>query len=230
MTKIRNALEHKDAETLFQSVLTDMTAIKVALDSAKTLTDELRADHATFKTVIDELKTTLNTVLSGLGGDYLDNLASLAIAADTVGVAHLAIEFHINGAEYAIDGGDLVMAGDNIPTLKYGAFAFEVGVNGTVDIVPATANGTGYTSSVLALAGLPAVAADHTRLGTLVVQNGSAGNFEPGVTALNATDITSTFANAVPFSGVLPSAVGSSTPATITAPAQTAVGDLETEY
>lgn len=207
MTAIRNALEHKDAESLFMSVLTDLTALKAAVDSAKTLNDSL--------------KSTLNTLLTNLGGDYLDSNAALAIGSTKANVANGAFQFHINGVEYnkaAVTAGT-ALSGDDVPQNKYGAWALDIAANGSITIVPASANATGYTSAVLAAAGLPAVASDKVRMGYVTAMN-SAAVFSPGTTELDAATVTEAYNDATPFSGVLPS--------TVSAANQTAVGDLET--
>ncbi len=67
--------------------------------------------------------------------------------------------------------------------------AFEIGVNGTVDAVEATANSTGYASAALAVAGLPAVATDHARMGYVTAMK-SDGAFTFGTTDLNAANTT----------------------------------------
>lgn len=209
MTKIRNALEHKDAEALFVSVLADITALKTAVDSAKALNDSL--------------KSTLNSLITNLGSDYLDSSAGLAIGSTKPNVSTIAFQFHINGVEYnkaAVTAGT-ALAGDDVPQNKYGAWALDIGINGTIDIVPATANGTGYSSAVLASGALPAVEADHVRLGFVTAMN-SAAVFDPGTTELDAATVAEVYTSATPFSSILPSVVSVAD--------QTAVGDLTTEY
>ena len=229
MADIRDAMAHKELEALFKSVLSDLEKLKDAVDSAKTLTDELRADHATFKTVVDDIKTAANGVISGLSGDYLDSSAALAIGSTKPNVANGAFQFHINGVEYnkAADTAGVALSGDEVPQSKFGAWALDIAANGIITIVPATDNATGYDSAVLAAAGLPAVAVDKVRMGYCTATN-SAAAFAPGTTDLDNENVTDAYTNATPFSGVLPSPVATSTPAAITAPAQTAVGTLTT--
>jgi hypothetical protein len=86
------------------------------------------------------------------------------------------------------------LAGADIPEDKYGAWALDIGTDGTIDITPATDNATGYDSSALALAGLPAVAANHVRIGTVTAMK-SDGVFDPGTTDLDAANTTVAYAN-----------------------------------
>lgn len=59
----------KDVVMILRSILTDLTALKTAVDSQKTLLDELHDDHATYKAVVDELKTWAQTLGAKLNAD-----------------------------------------------------------------------------------------------------------------------------------------------------------------
>ena len=204
---IRDVLQHREIGLAFQSVLADLEKLKTAVDTGKTLNDSLKA--------------TLNSLLAGLGGDYLDSTTTLAIGSDAFSVSNIAFQFHINGVEYnkAADAAGTALSGDDIPQNKYGAWAFDIAANGTITVVPATDNATGYTTAVLAAAGLPVVAADKVRMGYVTAMN-SAAVFVPGTTELSTATVTEAYTSATPFSGVLPWAV--------TAADQTAVGVLTT--
>ena len=132
------------------------------------------------------VKTLINAMRAMMIGDTLDGETGLALGSTKPNVANIAFDFHINGKEYskaAVSGGT-VLAGDNIPQNLYGAWALDIGINKTIDITPATANATGYASAILALAGIPAVAADHIRMGTVSVIKTDAV-FIPGTTDLD---------------------------------------------
>ncbi len=108
------------------------------------------------------------------------------------------------------------LSGDNVPEDTYGAWRLEIGDDDTVDIVPATDNATGYASAELAIAGLPAVSADHASLGVVTAMN-DVGAFQPGVTSLSDGDVTATYTDADTLFEEIGSAVASSTPETLTA-------------
>lgn len=219
----------KDRETVLKSLLTDVEALKDAVNSLITMASELGTDHGTFKTVVDDLKTAVNGVINGLGGDYLDNAATLAEGSTPANVATAAVEYHVNGVEYskaAVTAGT-ALSGDNVPQNKYGAWALDIGADGTIDITPAADNATGYDSAVLAAAGLPAVAADHVRLGYVTAMK-SDGVFDPGTTSLADAAVTEAYTDATPYSGVMPTAVSSSSPAALSASAPSSVS-LQTE-
>ena len=136
-----------------------------------TAINEMITDHATQRTVIADTKTLVNAIRAQLVGDYLDEAPGLDIGSTKPNVLNTAFEFHVNGDSYtkAAVAAGTALAGDNIPQSLYGAFALDIGINKTVDIIPAADNATGYASAVLALVGIPAVGADHLRMGTVSV-------------------------------------------------------------
>lgn len=231
MSKIFEGATHNPLalEQVLRSLLTDLTSLKTAGDTENTAVDELIADHATFKAVVDDIKTLVNDIRAKVLGDYLDTATGMGIGSTPQNVANTAFEFHVNGKEYtkAAVAAGTALSGDDLPTAKTGAWALDIGVNGTVDITPATDNATGYASSVLALAAIPAVATDHVRMGTVAVANATGTDFVPGTTALDAANITDTYADGTAGLQV-GSAVATSSPATLSASAPTAIGTLET--
>lgn len=220
--------------TLSTELRTDHATFKTAADQTetlieelhddaatqKTLNDELIADHATFKTVCDDLKTLANDIRAKLQGDYIITTPTLAIGSTTTAVSNVAFDYLVNGAPYAKAA---VAAGtapgnDVVPTGTYGAVAFDIGTDGTIVAVEATDNATGYASAALAAAGLPAVAADHARMG-YVTASKSDGAFTFGTTALNAANTTVAYTNGTSAFSAIGAAVATSAPATLTATA-----------
>jgi hypothetical protein len=219
---------YADATELLTAFLTDVTAIKTAADTQKTAIDELIDDHATFKTVVDALKTLVNDLRAKLLGDYVDGATVLAIGSEATGVAYGAFDYHINGKEYSlsVDSAGVALSGAVVPDAKAGAWALEVDAAGTVSIVEAPANATGYASEAAAVAALPAQTDDKARLGTVSVLM-SGGTFTPGTTELSAVTVShATFTDATPLLTTIGSAVSSSSPATLTASKPTATGSL----
>ncbi len=133
------------------------------------LINELRSDAATSNTMADDTKTLVNQIRTSLLDDYLDSAAGLAIGSTKPNVANIEFDFHLAGVEYnkTINAVGTALSGDDVPQSLYGGWALDIGANKTIDITPAAANGTGYASAVAAIAGIPAVAADHVRLGTV---------------------------------------------------------------
>lgn len=141
--------------------------------------------------------TLVNDIRAKLKGDYLLSKPTLAIGSTTTAVSSVAFDFIINGVKYAKAA---VAAGtapgnDVVPEDKYGAVAFDIGINGTIDAVEAPANATGYTTAALAAAALPAVAADHARMGYVTAMK-SDGAFTFGTTDLNAANTTVAYTDA----------------------------------
>ena len=131
--------------------------------------------------------------------DHVLTTPTLAVGSNTDDVSSVAFNFVINGVAYAKAA---VTAGtgtgnDLIPEDKYGAVAFDIGANGTIDTIEAGDNATGYDSAVLAIAGLAAAATDHVRIGNVTVMD-SEGNFQFGTDALSGSDVTEVYYSTIP--------------------------------
>ena len=81
---------------------------------------------------------------------------------------------------------------DVIPAGKYGAIALDVGADLVVHTIEATDNATGYTSEIFARDGLPDVAENHVRMGTVNISK-SDGDFTCGLTSLSAINVRTVF-------------------------------------
>jgi hypothetical protein len=128
-------------------------------------------------------RTSLPTLLSGPTG--------LGIGTTLTAVKNDAFFYTIAGVNYlcAANAAGTAPGNDVIPVNHYGAVAFDIGADGTIDVIEAAANSTGYDTEALALAGLAAVAAGHRRMGTITAISTS-GSFTFGTTALNAANKT----------------------------------------
>jgi hypothetical protein len=126
--------------------------------------------------------------------------AALAIGGTATNVYNGAFTFDIGGTGYAktATAAGTAPGNDVIPSGKYGAVAFDIGADGTIDVVEATANATGYASAVLAVAGLPAVEAAHTRMG-YVTATKSDGDFTFGTTELSAANTTVAYTSSTAY-------------------------------
>ena len=145
----------------------------------------------------NNLKTLVNDIRSKLQGDYILTSPALAIGSTTQNVANGAFDFTVNGKPYkkaAVTAGT-APGNDVIPQSKYGAVALDIGADGTIDVIEAGDNATGYTTAALAIAGVAAVAADHARMG-YVTATKSDGAFTFGTTALNAANTTVAYTEA----------------------------------
>lgn len=209
--KIAQGWGKGDLETMLDAFLTDITAQKV-------ITDELHDDHATFITVVTALKTLVNDLRNSLIGDGLVSLPVLAVGSTADLIANAVFDFQINGVRYtkAVDAVGVEPGNDVVPQNKYGAVAFDIGSNLTIDVIEAAANATGYTSAALAIAGIPATAADHVRCGTVTVIK-SDGAFTFGTTEFSAANVTDVFTDASTVFAGLGAVVASSAPGTLSA-------------
>ena len=104
--------------------------------------------------------------------------------------------YMINGVMYYVASAETAPV-DTVPINKYGAWALEVGTNGTIDEIGAAANTTGYASAALAVAGLPAVQTDHARLGYATVIHTGA-DFVGGTTEWTTAGVTEVYTDLLP--------------------------------
>ena len=153
---------------------------KVFIEKGYTLDqwlDELRAVQVEIKALVNVIKASFTVGLM--------SKPTLAIGSTVQNVSNVAFFYMVNGAIYAktADAVGVAPGNDVIPDGKFGAVALDIGVNGTIDVIEASANATGYDSAALAVAGLPAVEADHVRIGTVTASDtGEAFTF--GTTSL----------------------------------------------
>ena len=194
-----------------ESLVKVLKSMDTEIDALRTLANELRTDHATFKSVTD-------STVAALTGDYVLTSPDLAIGSTATAVSNAAFNYLINGTLYykAAVAAGTAPGNDVVPQGKFGAVAFDIGTDGTIDAVEATANATGYASAALAAAALPAVAADHARMG-YVTATKSDGAFTFGSTELGAANTTVAYTSST---GVF-AAISGAAPATLTAAAVT---------
>ncbi len=137
------------------------------------------------------IKTLVNDIRSTLKGNYPVTKTGLAIGSNKDDVANGAFDFTIDGVRYskgAITTGT-APGDDVVPQDLYGAVAFDIGVNGTVDAIEAADNATGYATAALAIAGVPDAATSHARMGTVTAIS-TVGTFTFGTTLLDAANTT----------------------------------------
>ena len=139
--------------------------------------------------------------------DFVLTTPTLAIGSTTTSVSTVAFTYVINGVAYAkvavADG--TAPGNDVIVATKYGAVAFDIGANGTIDAIEATDQAAQqFTTAALAIAAVPACASDHVRLG-YVTASKSDGTFTFGAggTALNAANTTVAYTSTIPAYDVM---------------------------
>lgn len=181
---------------------------KVFVEKGYTLGDWLDE----LRTVVSDVKDLANAIKASFTSGLL-SAPSLAIGSTVQNVATGAFYYMVNGAIYAKAAVAVGTAPGNdiVPQSKYGAIALDIGINGTIDVIEASANVTGYDSAILALAGLPAAESGHVRIGTVTATK-SDGAFTFGTTALNAANSTVAYADGSFGMTVGGSAVSSSLP------------------
>lgn len=141
--------------------------------------------------------TSFTVALIGANDPIRFTDPDLAIGSTPANVSTIAFNYWIGYTQYtkAAVAAGTALSGANLPTAKTGAWALDIGTDGTIDITPAADNVTGYASATLALAGIPAVANMHQRIGTVTVANTSGADFIPGTTNLDAVGIAAIYAD-----------------------------------
>lgn len=135
--------------------------------------------------------TTFGTDFTQVATLGMTTTAALAIGTTLTNIAYGLFSYFVAGVGYskpALAAG-VAPGTDVIPMGKYGAVALDIGADNAVDVISATGNAAGYTTALLAIAGIPAAAAGHVRMGTVTAMK-SDGAFTFGTTALNATNTT----------------------------------------
>jgi hypothetical protein len=146
---------------------------------------------------LQNVRDLVNDIVTKMTGNYVIGVPALAIGSTPTAVATAAFDYMIGGKLYskaAVTAGT-APGNDVVPQALYGAVALDIGADGTLDAVEATANATGYASAALAVAGLPAAAAGHARVGWVTATK-SDGAFTFGTTALNAANSTVAYTDA----------------------------------
>ncbi len=150
------------------------------------------------------VKNVIAAIIDSLQGSFNVSLPALAKGSTDQNVANVAFDYTVDGIRYtkaAIAAGT-APGNDVIPEDLYGAVALDIGVNGTVDIIEAPNNSVGYATAALAVAGLPAKAASHARMGTVTAMKDN-GAFTFGTTALDAANTTVAYIDGdTPFSSI----------------------------
>ena len=160
-------------------VLNPIALQKVFIERGYTLDewlDELRLVVSDTMTLANALKASFTAGLMSAPG--------LAIGSgDKTAVANALFYYMIAGTIYAkaADGAGTEPGNDVIPDGKFGACAFDIGIDGTIHAVEAALNSTGYDSALLAIAGIPAVASAHVRMGTVTAKDTGAAFTFAGV-------------------------------------------------
>ena len=125
--------------------------------------------------------------------------AGLAIGSTASQVSNVAFSYIISDKVYSktATAAGTAPGDDVIPATKYGAVAFDIGSDGTIDAVEAYANVVGYATAAIASASLPKVADGHIRMG-YVTATKSDGAFTFGTTSLVAANTTVAYTDSTP--------------------------------
>lgn len=133
---------------------------------------------------VNEMRTDSNAL-----SDKILSTPTLAVGSDATQVGHLGFVFNVGGTMYfkaANATGVTLTTVVTLPASVYGAVAFDISTDLTVDSINATGLTTGYTNATLAIAAIPSVATNHIRMGYITIINSTAA-FTLGATLSKAT-------------------------------------------
>lgn len=127
--------------------------------------------------------------------------AALGIGTTNTNVANGAFTFDIAGTGYAKTATAAGTAFNAITTVqnKYGAQAFDIGADGTIDPISGTNIATGFNTAAEAAADLPEVAAAHVRMGYVTVMRSNIAGFVWGTTALSDAETTEAYTSSTAY-------------------------------
>jgi len=129
------------------------------------------------------------------GKAYWITAPGLAIGvSDTAKVKSSTFVYKTNDSDYTYNAAaaETALSGDTIPQSKYGAWRLEIDADGTISIVEADDNATGYPTAAQAIQGLAIESCENACMGFVTVINTS-GTFIPGTTSLSASGVTDTY-------------------------------------
>lgn len=112
------------------------------------------------------------------------SLQGLGRGSTDTAVANGAFKFSVNGvpeAKAAVTTGTAVTA-QTVPADKWASYAFDIATGGTITMLPAALNTTGYTTEALAIAAVPSRVTAKARMGYITVKTAA------GLAWIGATD------------------------------------------
>lgn len=132
---------------------------------------------------------------------------TLVIGSTATKVGFSAFTYKINGYAYSKSAGEITLSGDTIPQNLYGAYGFKIDVDGTIELVEATDNATGYATPAKAVEDLEQADSDSVYIGYITVKSTDSGGFIPGTTSLSDSAVTDTYTDGDPNLRAIPEAI-----------------------
>lgn len=108
-------------------------------------------------------------------------------------VANSAFSYRIQNYSYSKAAAETALSGDTVPQNKYGAWRLEIDTDGTVSIVEAGDNATGYDTAAKAVEGIANESNANACMGYVTAMSTASGGFVPGTTLLSAAEVTDTY-------------------------------------
>jgi hypothetical protein len=178
-------------QKVLNAMYTEITALRTLANASKTLVNDIRTKLTAF---------VANGMLSSAG---------LVIGSTPANVATVEFLYTISGVVYskAAVAAGTAPGNDVIVQAKYGAVAFDIGADGTIDVIEATNQAAAqFTTAVAAIAALPAAGSGHVRMGYVTAMK-SDGAFTFATTSLAAANTTVAYTSSAGVLAALGAAV-----------------------
>lgn len=119
---------------------------------------------------------------------------TLIIGSDPVKVKHSDFNYKIQQFAYPKSSSEVALTGSTVPQNTYGAWSLKIDTDGTITVLAAGENGTGYDTPRMALEALPNADSDSAYMGYVTVIETAAAGFIPDTTSLaTGGTVTATF-------------------------------------
>lgn len=158
MENTREMIEQPEyLELLFDSIITDLIALKTSLDTTNTLATEN--------------KTRTNSIYAILSGTYCKTNPGLAIGT-TVTLGTDAFQCAIKGASYYKSAANTAFTATTHDVATGSKWAcYRVSINSSLTITITISASNDYATEALAIAAVPAVPSDECDLGYITIQS-----------------------------------------------------------
>jgi len=145
-------------------------------------------------TLYQDTKKFFDLYPKDTGSAYSITDPGLAIGSSSkAAVASSAFSYRTQNYSYPKATAETALSGDTIPQNKYGAWRLEIDSDGTISIVEAGGNATGYDTAAKAVEGLSNESSSNACMGYVTAMSTDSGGFVPGTTGLDASGVTKTF-------------------------------------
>lgn len=221
---------------LVNDLVAEGNELRTDHETTRLLEAELIAGHATFVSVVTDLKTAANLVKTYLANGVLQHGTLAANTTSPAFKTTTAPIFTLSGFPYTtavatctFTTANTINSGATLGSV-WGSWLVQIATTGTITTKGAAAD-MSYGTEASAITALPALTTAMTQLGYITINTTASVAFTAGTTQTNVTSCKAINFYDLPGAKVAPSTITTSAPATLTATAPatlaaTAVDDI----